>query len=977
MYQSYHNRIVNYQSKSSKCLVAIGIFFLMLSNAISTSICAQPSSELIKVDGLKSNLVYCVMQDSKGYIWAGTDEGIARFDGSKFRFYSVEEGLPDNDIFQIFEDSQGRLWMLNYSGKPVFFQNEKIHTAANTPWLSSVQPKRLAVSFLKLADGSFWYVTNDSAYHFYKDKVLERYGLNINSKWGIQSVMYINNKPWVVHNGGVSDIIEQKGKFLPFNENNSIISTHTRTFHRNNSLFYFANYSLLLFDIKSIKNKLIYKFDVDDAGLVMIQSGNSDTLMVTSKKKNIYVDIKTGKVLMSRKSTIEFITGRCIDQEGNVWISSLSDGLYRTKFKFGQIQRIAHPSLPIGITCNRIQQIDRELFWSFNGRYYMYTKGGEIFADSSLVINKSYKSLKSFVKTKNTLWVALSSNLLEKGPKNFLYSMPAKDIVINKRGMYIAASNGVHYIGNKANYSSVLNTGLLDKMSPHTTSCLLSVGDDSLFAGGIYGMKLFVRNKLATLPGVDFLTSKQIRRIILGRNRDIVFATSGYGIGIIHGDSIYQISKISGLLSDFCNSVSLAPDGGYWVSSAKGLNYIKVDFNGNQAVTRVYTLELVNKQLAVYDALQTGDSLLIAENDGAFVYRLNKNNYSGVIAKTLIEGFYVNDQLYDHRKPVTLDYKKSKISVDFNRVLFNVNASVRFRYKLLPVDTFWRYADSKHIDFPYLPPGRYQFVVNSFIGTEFSGASSASVFFEIMPPIWKRGYFIGAVLLLLILTGIIFFKLRVKDIRAKAEIVRKVNELETKALRLQMNPHFIFNAINAIKGFYASGNKSDANHYIGLFSDLMRLMLETGGQSVISLEKEIGILENYLKLSAYRYNHCFEFSIDTKILVPLAELQIPILLIQPFVENAVVHGVAPLKTGGLISIIIRQEQNILHCYIEDNGVGREASVKSKNNRLHNSKGIAITEQRLKLHQGNMSITDLQDANGNATGTLVYLAIPLI
>ncbi|HMK06186.1 MAG TPA: histidine kinase, partial [Flavobacterium sp.] len=197
---------------------------------------------------------------------------------------------------------------------------------------------------------------------------------------------------------------------------------------------------------------------------------------------------------------------------------------------------------------------------------------------------------------------------------------------------------------------------------------------------------------------------------------------------------------------------------------------------------------------------------------------------------------------------------------------------------------------------------------------------------------------------------------------------------------LQMNPHFIFNALNTIKGYYSEGDTIKASSYISKFSKLLRMLLENTEQA-IPLASEIEMLELYIDLAKTRYKNKFEYEIIVDDELNRNETAIPTLLLQPIVENAIIHGLAPKEQIGLLTVSFLKKDNQLECIIEDNGVGREASKTSQINKEHQSKAIEITMERIalfgeKADQSSFEIIDLKN-NSVAAGTKVIITIPLI
>jgi LytS/YehU family sensor histidine kinase len=213
----------------------------------------------------------------------------------------------------------------------------------------------------------------------------------------------------------------------------------------------------------------------------------------------------------------------------------------------------------------------------------------------------------------------------------------------------------------------------------------------------------------------------------------------------------------------------------------------------------------------------------------------------------------------------------------------------------------------------------------------------------------------------------------------------KTADLEMQALRAQMNPHFIFNSLNSINCFILQNNKVKASEYLVKFSRLIRLILQNSQVALITLENELESLQLYLELEAVRFDHRFEFQISIATEIDTTVIMVPPLLIQPFVENAIWHGLMNKKCDRHLSIELYYEnEEVLCCKITDNGIGRGKSseLQLKSPSPHKSMGLSITEERIKLLQPAIkvdpviNITDLVLSDGTAGGTEVLLRIPV-
>jgi sensor histidine kinase YesM len=212
--------------------------------------------------------------------------------------------------------------------------------------------------------------------------------------------------------------------------------------------------------------------------------------------------------------------------------------------------------------------------------------------------------------------------------------------------------------------------------------------------------------------------------------------------------------------------------------------------------------------------------------------------------------------------------------------------------------------------------------------------------------------------------------------RELAEANKKIGELRMMALRSVMNPHFVFNVLNSIQYFIAKNDRLNAINYLSTFSKLIRSILTHSVNNRIKLIDELDILRNYVLLEMTRFENKFKFNLNVDPDLDTDTIEIPSLLIQPYVENAILHGLYNKQTPGTLTIDISEKDNAVVFVIEDDGIGREAAMQLRKQNLpgHKSMGLKLTEERLKLinehHHVSFEIRDLTDVHGQPSGTRV-------
>ncbi len=247
---------------------------------------------------------------------------------------------------------------------------------------------------------------------------------------------------------------------------------------------------------------------------------------------------------------------------------------------------------------------------------------------------------------------------------------------------------------------------------------------------------------------------------------------------------------------------------------------------------------------------------------------------------------------------------------------------------------------------------------------------------------WRPWFFVsGAGVLFLSLTMLIQDKL--ESAKVSRSTRRKMRELEQAALRSQMNPHFIFNALNSIQSFVAKGDRQTANSYLARFAKLMRSTLYLANAQKITLHEELDMLENYLELEQMRFQNVFRYQITSAENLDLFDVEIPPMLVQPFIENAILHGLTPKNGPGMIHVDFRLEGRHLAITVKDNGIGLEQSLRHKpqGGPQHRPIGLMLTRRRLELLEktpveSTLDIFEEKDKYGQVAGTTVKLHIRL-
>ena len=293
---------------------------------------------------------------------------------------------------------------------------------------------------------------------------------------------------------------------------------------------------------------------------------------------------------------------------------------------------------------------------------------------------------------------------------------------------------------------------------------------------------------------------------------------------------------------------------------------------------------------------------------------------------------------------------------------------------------------SNIVTLPDIKPGKYIFRARVRVDDGEWSPHETSMEIIITPPYWTSWWFWISIIAFLLLLFYIIVKLRVRAVRKterlKARYEKELLELEAKALRAQMNPHFVFNCLNSIKTLMQENQNEKGVSYLTTFSKLIRTLFNNADKKEISLYDEIETCKFYLQLEAMRFDDKFSYSVKVDENIDLKSIQVPALIIQPFIENAIWHGIVPRGSGHVLLSVSRDNGDVL-VIIEDDGIGREASEQNKSASglaTHQSRGVNLTQSRLKLdnllqqRKASLETVDKKDESGKAAGTKVIITI---
>ena len=953
--------------------------------------------------GLSSLETYHVFQDSKGYIWISTTNGVSRFDGYTFQNFEEQDGLSDNVIFETIEDYKGRVWFVGYNCKLSYYENGKIH-----PYKYNHIFEHLVDNRMVSVKSSFYIDRNDNVYLSISTRGLIR----ISAKGVLKKLTsFSNNLAAIIERDKKLFVIQYSGTIneLNINLNNSHISIHDPQLEKSrklavlavqssdhSSVFVGFDHSLLQiykdghYQIRKMASRILW-LSRDRNNMIWIGSYNGG---VEAINENDFMGPFAHNYLKDKS-----VSSVLEDKEGGFWFSTLDDGVFYlpSHNAFSYVYPVDLPDYEI----LRVETGENETFLGTGNGFLSVIKNNRI---SNYPIDTSLHSeitALTYDRVNKQLYVGSTYNtyIYKNGNISPLINFKNKK---NKKyeGLMVTfksivkESKDTYWLGNFAGLSLVnvkqniiLYNSSVDKVTKVLRiNTLYRYPDGNLLIGTSEGLWLYKNNNfnkaIRLIPGLKDRIS-QIAGDSLGKN--VWIATKSNGLFLKTHDSIFHFSRKEGLLNnspyDLCiNNNDL------WLATSQGITCITINkYKPFQYSLHNFTVENGLASNQVNQIKISGDKILVGTNKGLSIldrgsFKINDGNIPLYITKVRL---MMRDTVLQNNS--SLPFNFNSLSFSFVGISFQSVTRMRYQYRLIGLDDEWHTTQNTEVSFPFLPPHRYEFQLRTINDNGSPTSLTVIQKFKIKLPYWKTGWFISIVFLSLLAVGYLIYRNRMKTIEKDLQVKQEINQYRQQALSKQMNPHFLFNSLNSIQYYIVKNDRISSSRFLSKFATLMRVILNNSQNQSVALSEEMSALKLYLELESMRFKDRFEYTIDMDSHINQLTTFIPPFIIQPFIENSIWHGLMNREGDGLLQIRFILEEFYLKCIIEDNGVGRQhaAEIEGSNPFKTASKGISITETRLRLIDKKglqtepVKYTDLYDQNGVSEGTRVELLIPIL
>ncbi|HUP13002.1 MAG TPA: histidine kinase, partial [Niastella sp.] len=521
---------------------------------------------------------------------------------------------------------------------------------------------------------------------------------------------------------------------------------------------------------------------------------------------------------------------------------------------------------------------------------------------------------------------------------------------------------------------------VLDTIWHERATCLYS-DNKTIYIGTIDGLYQLGADKKIKYLG-DLLPEfrSRIAAVTEDENHIIWVATSDNGLlGWRNGAVVKHITRKNGLTSNICRSLYLNK-GNLWVGTNKGLN--KINVLKAEAAIQKYTISDGLSSDIINTVYVADKKVFVGTPEGVTFFDEEKMASHSRCDLRFVDITVGGQTYYSGDAPAFIPHEKNHLQFNYVGISYKSGGDIRYRYRLCGLDSAWQETRETNLNYPTLPSGDYQLQLQAV--NKFDVNSKVLVFrFTIEKLLYEKNWF-RILMGLSFLAGtslvIWLFIQRVrKREQEKTAFIKRISELEQLSRKAQMNPHFIFNSLNSIQQYVMDADVAGANKFISGFSRLIRQTLDFSSKPEISLEEELDYLTNYLDIERTRLEDAFSWWADIEKTVDPLEYYIPPMILQPFVENSVRHGLRFRRDkNGVVSITVRRTGDYLVCILEDNGVGRKAAMEYKSISPINyqSKGLSLTADRIAMFNKDhekkitMQIEDLEDEHQQALGTRV-------
>ncbi|MEZ4757900.1 MAG: two-component regulator propeller domain-containing protein [Flavobacteriales bacterium] len=985
-------------------------FVLLLSAAVAPLLHAQQYGFLqwTPADGLAQSQVRCIAQDGKGFLWFGTLGGASRFDGLVFMNLALQEGVPDAQISAMATAQDGTLWM--GAGSHLVSRNGTvIHVEALPPAARGSRIQGLAATGDRLVVGT------DGGGCFVRDSTGIRPlpGYPMDTAAYVRCLLALRDGSLLI--GTRTGLIHQSnGTARSVALGNGTPRTVTALAEAQDGSWWVGTSSHGLYHLSEVSGQR--HFD-EESGLLL----DHVRCVLVDDRDRVWVGSKFGLNLLEEGRMRVFtvhqgmpndnITAAFQDRNGDLWFGTDGAGFLRYAG-----ERFVTFTLKDGLCSDLVMNMTTDA----DGDIWLGTYDNGVCRMDGMAQITTFDGLPN-----NTVWCGSKDDMgrlwfgtsggLACVVNGVVQELPFLDSLADQRILSLhLTSDGTLWCGMRDGLARIGRDGSLDVLDASSGAigrsirCITSDASGALWLASENGLYRLQNGRTDRWTTKEGLCDNTVQALCLdGQGRLWIGTTNG--LSCWNGKSFTTVRPADDFGSNFIDLLRSDGDGRLWVGTNNGLYHFDPDelFDGSMKMRHFGNAQGLRSLEFNLNAshLDEQGRLFFGSTGGLVMYREragdgHRSVDPPVVHLTALRSFLQRTDWRDQSKgtdqnglPVGLKlaYRRNYLTFDYVGISLADPAEVRYRYRLVGYDQDWLPAtDARFASYSNLSHGTYTFEVAATIdGANWSEPARFS--FDIERPYWLQWWFflVCAVLAITAAWGIHLYRqaIRQRHERTRQLMLRsRMLQLEQQALNANMNRHFVFNALNSIQYHINKQDRITASRYLTSFAKLIRKNLDASQNDTTSLAEELERLELYLTLEHMRFKDKFRYRIEVAPEVDTRHVQLPAMMLQPYVENSIWHGILPMDVQG--EVVIRVEPSgpgRVRVIIEDDGVGLEQSLRRKEGSPsdHISRGIEITKGRADVLR-KLDLSDIRiqgpeprsmDADPSLRGTRVSVELP--
>ena len=935
------------------------------------------------LNGLPSNTIYSIVQDANGFLWIGHDKGMSKYDGNVFKNFSTNN-QQGRSLSSLLVANQ-QVWSQDFAGNFYYVNNDSL-----------ILEKKMSSLGFFLPIG------------IYRKNALYSFHLNKNRIYDLQTkrltiihipkIKFLNNICYV-GDTAYSYVNQSILRFVGAQE----ATLHTYQEQLPN-IFYFQKIDSLFFGFAKSGDRNVYKFDSNKIVPLLRFPPNLFIQNVQLINNEVWVSTSTGAYCFDRRMNPKY-NGFCFfkntsiatvleDREHNLLFGTINKGILIVPDL-----RIREYNFPANITSFTVDKAANEFIAGTASnsliRYnYKNSTYKTIYTNAT-----NHEVVHVFHDKKERINIICTNRIvIEKNNKKIQeLDLSGKAVTKITDGVYaISISHGTillklkdskaafpNWLKEYYRLSSYPNVVFLAKSLVRGRSVLFNSTDSILYTATTEGLFYYSPKS----SGEIFNKGKKIYATQLQLYNGVLYAaTLNEGLILINQLQVKtQFNTSNNLLSNTIYKMHVYNNAVWMVSDAE-----------------LQKLDLITKKVTLYnnsdglpkseikDIVVLNEKVYLATVDGLVVFDAYQPSINNVPPLLHLNSFFVNQHKINYQPNIVFSANDNSIEINFSLLSFKANNNAIAQYRVNNGNWITLEKQNRTLSLPSLAAGSYKLVIRAINEDGIISKVPLEFNFFIQAPFYKQFWFVALLVILAMVIVYTYFKFRIKTIEQNNQLVSEKLQLEEalqrsmlSAIKSQMNPHFVFNALNTIQSYIYTNDKENASAYLSKFSELTRMILEMSNKDIVSLTDEIRSLELYLELEKIRFEDKLQYQLTIDEAISSDTTFVPSMLIQPYVENAIKHGLLHKRNNRLLLIDFKRSENGITVTIDDNGIGRKKSSELQKFKLkkHQSFALSANQKRLEiLNKGlknaiSLMIIDKESVYGEALGTKVILHIP--